>query len=350
MSEQPNPSTNPEYAVILPVERDRFSEFIARLLGKVQRIDRSFEGTFDLSPDEIDNTFHLVDQRVTRQQKASLIQFTVNVMYNDGSSILLGSLNEFKSYAEVRPIVSRAVELSWIYLIDFPGRTVPEKQEIGLGFHASGRAYIVGNPSISLPVRYVDSGMVSLTINYTERTWGVDIESLISGHVQSLFKNIHPVRKFLYEYSGWIGSVSASIFFGISLLGAYHASSNFLSTKLLESATILDNSSPNMEGVQAHLQYLVEESARGDWAKFFFALAWFVIISLILSVLFGVWVGSNADNRPASFVRLSKAAEERKEKLTEKQRRRWYMLGLSYVTAISASVLGAIIFDFIAGR
>ncbi len=347
MPERPNLSTNPEYAVILPVGQDRFSEFIAKLLGKTQRIDRSFEGTFDLGRDDIENTFHLVDQRVTRQHKASLIQFTVNVIYDDGSSILLSSLDEFIRYSEVRAMVSTAVELSWIYLIEFPERTVPEKQEISLEFHASGHRHRVGNPSIPM---FSGGGEGSLTINHTERTWGVDVESLISGHVKSLFKSIHPVKELLYRYSGWIGLISGSIFFGIFLSGAYRASSNFLNTKLLESATIINNSPPGMEGIQAHLQYLVKQTARGDWSKFSFALAWFFVISLIVSVLLGIWVSSGADNRPASFVRLSKAAEKHKEKLLKKQRQRWYRLAIPYLAAISTSILGTIIFEFIAGR
>src|SRR5712691_8863385 len=120
----------PKFAVMIPCAQEDFAKFISGLLGKRQTLSRLHRAPFDVSRKEIENTYHLVHQRVTQQNEASLVQFTVRIVYDDDSSVLLNSFDDFLHYNEIRPLASIGAHLSWTYLIRFPDRKSPEKQEI----------------------------------------------------------------------------------------------------------------------------------------------------------------------------------------------------------------------------
>ncbi|ARU48033.1 hypothetical protein [Sulfurospirillum diekertiae] len=107
------------FAVTLPCNPNDFGAFISGLLGKPQTIEKAFRGTFEVSKDDIINTFYLIEQRIQQQNDAQLVQFTVKILYNDDTSVLLNSIADFEHYTEVRPLESIGVALSWTYLIKF---------------------------------------------------------------------------------------------------------------------------------------------------------------------------------------------------------------------------------------
>ncbi|PCC23560.1 hypothetical protein CIK78_16715 [Halomonas sp. JB37] len=110
------------YGIMLPCTPEDFGEFVSGLLGKPQTIEKGFSGPFDVSRQDVINTFHLVDQRVRQQNEASLVHFTIRILYEDSSSVLLNGLDEMEHYTEVKPLVSTGVVLSWSYLIKFQNK------------------------------------------------------------------------------------------------------------------------------------------------------------------------------------------------------------------------------------
>ena len=181
-----------EFVVLLPCTPDEFGDFVSGLLGKPQTIEKAIHEVFEVTHDAIANTFHLVKQRIDSQNEATLIQFTVRIEYDDNSSVLLNSLQDFLAYSEVRPIASVGVALSWVYLVKFKNRNVPEKQEIDLSFRTGDEVGTIvaeddGMFRIQISIRRSVSG-VFLRIRHTDRTWGTDLESLLTGHVNTLVK------------------------------------------------------------------------------------------------------------------------------------------------------------------
>lgn len=132
-------SVREQYSVILPCTQEDFGNFVSGLLGQSQTIERIFRGTFEIGRQEIENTYHLLDQRICQQNEATLVQFTAKVVYHDASSILLNSLDDFLRYVEVRPLVSTSLHLSWTYLIRFRDKRFPEKQQIEMSIVAGPR-------------------------------------------------------------------------------------------------------------------------------------------------------------------------------------------------------------------
>ena len=128
------PSPQPQAVVVLPCGPEEFREFISGLLGKPQTINKGFRGSFEIQKQDIENLHHLIIQRVTQQNEATLIQFTARIIFDDHSSVLLNSLSDFLHYNEVRPISSTDVHLTWSFLVRFLDRDAPEKQDIEISF------------------------------------------------------------------------------------------------------------------------------------------------------------------------------------------------------------------------
>jgi len=127
-------NSNSRYAIALPCEPEDFANFIGSLLGKPQTIVNSERGSFEIRKEDIVNSYHLLVQRVQQQNEGQLLQFTVRLVFNDNSSVLLNSIDDFITYAEVRPVFPTQAHLSWAFIVRFRDRQHPEKQDIDLSF------------------------------------------------------------------------------------------------------------------------------------------------------------------------------------------------------------------------
>jgi len=50
--------------VVLPFNKEQFTHFISSLLGRPQTIEQRFSFPFEISTEDIKDTFYLVEQRV----------------------------------------------------------------------------------------------------------------------------------------------------------------------------------------------------------------------------------------------------------------------------------------------
>jgi hypothetical protein len=138
--------------VVLPCPPDQFRDFIAGLLGRAQTIETTIAGPFEVTKHSVENLFHLLAQRLSSQNEATLVQFTARIVYDDNSSVLLNSLEDFLSYNEVKPLISVGLHLSWTYLIKFQNKPFPEKQIVQISFDTARRSMAfqaVGNVQLT---------------------------------------------------------------------------------------------------------------------------------------------------------------------------------------------------------
>lgn len=337
-----------EYGVILPCEPSDFGAFVSGLLGKPQTIEKSFNYTFEISEHDISNTFHLVEQRIHQQNEASLIQFTVKIIYGDDSSVLLNSLEDFSSYTEIRPLKSVGVHLSWVYLVKFRNKKVPEKQQIDLSIVADIEPYnIIEEDGILIQSRrriFALHTPINLRINHTERTWGVDIESLLTGHIKTWIRPQNKTSKYIYKKSDVIGLSIGVLFFIGAIIGVIFAGINFINSYSEAASAIETSAVPSQNIVQLKIDFLVDIITQGIWHRFIFKAVLFIVFSLIVSIILGFWVTKKANNRPISFVLLSKAACEYRKKILSKRKRDWFLFVVSIFTSIIAGVISSLIF------
>jgi hypothetical protein len=333
--------------VVLPCPPDQFREFIAGLLGRPQTIEGILDGPFEVTKQDAENLYHLVDQRVSSQNEATLIQFTARVTYDDNSSVLLGSLQDFLSYNEVKPLKSSALHLSWTYLIKFPLKAFPEKQVIQISFKAGARPIILPSPlRVQMLVDdWRSDGTVTIRIEHTDRTWGTDIESLIRGHLQLFQKPVSTARRLTNKYSGVIGFVSGGVALLISMALGYRITVQF-AAELADKAKPLKISpaAASLEALARQLDFLTNIVASGVWTRFSLLLLVVFVATIIGAIALGATVSDKANQPSRSFVLLTPKATAERDAYISAKEKSWYRLGGWITATLALGVVSNLIF------
>jgi hypothetical protein len=221
------PRTRPhdaEYGVLVPCQPEQFADFMSKLLGKPQVAEGRFFGSFDIELRDIENFYYLIEQRVTEQNKGRLVQFASNIYFDDGTSVEVESLSSLKVYSEVRPLVSTAVVLTWVYLVQFHNSAIPEKQQIEVNIytkqHRQRQETVVHRYGIYTERVIFGNNMeamISYRISYTGRTWGADIENLLKDHITGLLI-VEPrsIRSFIRKWESFIANIIALSLFAVA--------------------------------------------------------------------------------------------------------------------------------------
>ena len=330
------------YQIVLPCDLPHFQDFVAGLLGKPQTITRRFYGPFDLTKNDISDFYHLVMQRMNQQNESSLIQFSVRVSYDNNSSVLLNSFSDFERYNEVRPIASIGALLSWTFLVKFVDREVPEKQQIEVSIKCQDSAYL--DLDEGLPFVRSRVGSIAVRIQHTARTWGSDIEALLSGHILNIIHESNWFRKFVLKFHSKISLTFAILLFLSSIYGSFVASDRFLLTQKESVKALAALSSSDPTATIKKVDYIINSMASGMWPRFFYCVFFFVLGALILSVILGITIDDLGGKWPPSFLTLSRQAELRKNRLLSKDKRTFFTLIGSLVVGTATGVLGNIIF------
>lgn len=175
--------------VKVPVKRKDFGDFVLNLLGQQEKIEERRVGVFEVRFDWLVHLHHLLDQRIRHQASADLVDFSAVFKYSDGPERKVTDVGSFLHFNEAKLVTTESVRLAWTYLVSFPGKSVPEKQEVVVRFIKDKAEFVtIGGSSM---VRHVtsDKGIASYSVSHTERTWGDDISALLAREVNSVFKD-----------------------------------------------------------------------------------------------------------------------------------------------------------------
>ena len=131
--------------------------------------------------------------------------------FEDGGKRTLNTVEAFKTYIETRSSITEGFNIYWSYIVSFPSKSTPEKQEISLSAHRlSTDKFKSESASFTTRVfnNYVVSGsersLIALDIYHTERTWGDDLEVIISKEIDkitrrtSLLHNIADIARLCF--------------------------------------------------------------------------------------------------------------------------------------------------------
>lgn len=193
----------------IPIRRTDMGNFITSLLGQPQSIEREVYGYFDIDHRWFLHLHQLILQRITQQNEGQLISFAADIGYNNDSSRRINSIDEFTTYNEILRITTKSVKLSWLYLVKFPGKTLPEKQQITFSISRKLEEE-KHNPFLSSN-NY--QGVIKYSITYTERTWGDDLDNIINSEVDRVliikkrFEKILDIFVILIMYLWLFGSI-----------------------------------------------------------------------------------------------------------------------------------------------
>lgn len=323
-----------------PFDGDQFKDFITGLLGKPQTISKSISGNFEIQMKDLQSLFDLVNQRVTQQNNGTLIQFTAKIFYTDRSSVQLGSYAELLTYNEVKPIISEAVKLTWDYLIQFSDKGHPEKQVIELLIISATEHMTIEENDI--PVFYLPSkGEFRISIEHTARSWGSDIENMLTNQIKSLIKQENKFKRFVRRQSSKISIGFAVLFFLTCIIGAFQITNSFINTEI---AKVQSYTNVVTHTTDEKINFLTSYIATGISSQHYFKVGVFLLISIILSIIFGTWIEETAsNNREPSFVILTRKAKEYRDQTVEKLKHKWTW----FFVSISLSVVSGIVANFI---
>ncbi len=338
---EPIKDSGSEGKVVLPCSSEDFRNFISSLLGRPQTISKNFRGAFDITAEEVQDIHSLITQRVNQQNKASLVQFTAKIVFNDNSSVLLNSLDEFMTYREVRPISSQQLHLTWSFLVEFQDKQIPEKQEVEVSFIASGMPFPLYEDDIPIIVssKMSKGGFINFRIRHTARTWGADIEALLSGHIKNILVPPPKLREFAWKHSSKIGlGVSLAFFIAALFFSFWTASSLWNSQQYQISKYVGDSTQFDLK-----IDFILETISSALWAKYYFSVIVFLALSIAIAILLGVWVDSAADTYKPSFIVLTEQAKRERKKHLDKYHNKL----ISFILSIGSSVVAGIVANYL---
>lgn len=210
------PKVSTSGQVALPFNEDQFKDFIVSLLGKPQTITKYLRGSYEINKDNLVSLFEIVNQRIYQQNDSKLIQFRATIYYNDNTTVTLNGLDHLVYFNDKLPLVSTAVHLTWQYLVKFRDKETFEKQEISVSFitETDGRVPIFDEDTYH---RFHDDG-ISFRISHTARTWGADIEAILTKHLKTIVKKESKILSFFRYNSENVQHAVSAILIAITLV------------------------------------------------------------------------------------------------------------------------------------
>lgn len=332
--------------ITLPFNQGEFKEFIKGLLGNPQSINKTIDGIFEINFDELRNVNHLIIQRITQQNDGSLAKFSARIVFSDDSSVEFNTIDELLTYNEIRPIFSIAVHMSWDFIVTFPDKKVPEKQKIFISFVSSGRFLSDYDKSFIVfsPKSFMEKGFVNFRIEHTARSWGADIEALLTNHITSLMQSESKLKTFVRKHNGKISFFVAALLFISCLIFGFISASNFSTNRINEvKEQIASLKSVSVETLNQKIDYLTNFVAGGAWSRYYFSLVVFIILSLIISIAIAIWIEESAETNEPSFILLTKESKKHKERVLKKLDKKW----ISFISAIITALITGVISNYL---
>lgn len=336
----------------LPYDKETFREFISGLLGKPQTINTPLKGNFDIKIEHIDHLYQLINQRIIQQNDANLIQFNARIVFSDNSSVILNSFAELITYNEIKAIVSDEIHMTFMYLIKFRDKNIPEKQEINISILASSVTTKINKKynSVSNPARIImrvlsdeigiKPGIIQYEIKHTARTWAADIDSLLSNYFKSIFIPDNKLNIFFKEYG-----LLTKIFFFFTLLViiGYNTrkAKDFETLKLINDTNIIfNNKSIDPVHLNNKLKFIAESiqkrSSSPDDA-FFLVIFGMVFIYMLAGLV-------DVDGK-SSFILLTREAQKQKEIADKKYNNKMIFFIGTIIFNIALNLAASIIYD-----
>ena len=311
----------------------------------------ALRGTFELKKTEVENFFHLVDQRVREQNNPGAAICEVSVYYNDGTSRKFPSIADFGDYSETRKRCPTVVTLHLAYFIQFPDSETPEKQELDVIIRSSESISetieMVQNDSqvrmsgdkvqVMVAGNESDLGVISYNINHSRVSWGLDIEGHVKSHIETILSKPTKSDIFLKRVAGPL-NLFTTVFVGLYCV-------NLIIDLFFAFLYQSDGAISEPQKLAVAAEYLINgHIAKYIVASIVAAVVFFVLFSSFVSVL----TKSMRKPRP-SFIILDNADEKRRREILQQYNRRWSRFAAAILMDVSVAALIFFLEDRLSG-
>lgn len=336
-------------AIVLPLRKRDLGSFISSLLGQQQTIERDLEIKFDIDHHWVINLHELLDQRIKQQAEATLMSFTFVIYFSDGLKRTLTSVDALKNYAETKKQIPVGIKVLWTYLVPFPGRDHPEKQEISFSAQIHSKddqltkaiknKFRIETKFLETIVGESERSSINYNIEHTERTWGDDLEVILSDQVDEVVRG-EDTKDTLFNLTRLLLALAILVFslvypiYAISTMS--EGSSKKMDLLINEYREISAENPPSIAGVDEKLDQVADMIATGakktDGAEYGLLVLFFGP-SIALIILRITRKGTS------SFLVFSKESENHRKRKLKRENRSYIIVAVSYVFAIVGSII-----------
>ncbi|NES05386.1 MAG: hypothetical protein F6K22_22735 [Okeania sp. SIO2F4] len=176
-------------SISLDVNREAFKDFVVSLLGKPESVEGYVEGAFEINFGGFEQLNQIIDNRITKQNQSVLVEFRAKLFFNDNSSFSFSGVKSFQEYEnkERRNLICTGFIFTWIYLVEFHDKKVPERQEIsvfsveeGTPYSAKSKSTKMKSTALTIYIGVADKiPQISYSIRCTNQGWGIEIAELV---------------------------------------------------------------------------------------------------------------------------------------------------------------------------
>lgn len=261
-------------------------------------------------------------------------------------------MQELLTYNEVRPVTSRSIHLSWDFVVRFQDKAAPEKQHIQV-FVTSGavrvRPEIIDElPNVASRLIRRSGGFISFRIEHTARTWGADLEALLTNHFQSLLKPETGLKKIIRERSGTI-SLSIFVLFFLSVIAGVVLNITRINQERIAKLDQLyqDIQGTDLQAISVQLEYIARIVASGESVSITFYGLLFIILGFVIAIILAFWIEGAAGSTEPSFILLTKQAYKDKELTLNELQRQWLSFSVAILVSIITGIFSNYLFNFL---
>jgi hypothetical protein len=192
-------------------------------------------------------------------------------------------------------------------------------------------------------------GLASFRIEHTARTWGADIEALLTTHLRTLLTTETGLKRTTRVHSGKIGAGTAVCIVLGGLLTTVFTANRFSMAQLEQAKAVLGTSSTHGAALPDQIAFAIHATVAGDWPRFQLKMLLFLFATLTISIALGVWAAAAADRADPSFVSLTKESFTRRKALMRKNTRQLWSFITSICVSVLTGVVGNIVFFYLWG-
>ena len=337
------PENEKEQYVQVPIKKKDFGDFITNLLGQPENISGKKVGVFKVNLQWLINLHLLIDTRIKQQSKADLVDFSTVFSYRDSAERKVTTVEGLLNFNEARIVTTKGVKLSWTYLVNFPNKKAPEKQEISVSLFTDKTEVVqIGGTSITRKTTN-KSGIITYSISHTERTWGDDIQSILDKEINKLFE----VEKW---YESLLLKLSSFIALSFFVLGIIIPDIIEQIIREKETAKIFDyylkngisiNEISQNEKLNLVIQ-LLDSSNQSTKVNGFYR-----VLSFIGGIFLAVLTTVSIEKEKSSHIVITEKDLTRQNSTIEKEKKSKFKSILSFSLAIAAGVAGNYFFYYL---
>lgn len=329
--------------VQVPIKRKDFGDFITGLLGQPETISDKKIGVFEARYEWLIHLHHLIDQRIKQQAKSSLVDFSAVFNYRNAPERKITTIEGFLNFNEAKIVTTKGIKIVWTYLVSFPNKATPEKQEITLTLLTDRTEIVhIGATRVSRQTTS-KNGIIAYAISHTERTWGDDIQSLLDKEIGGLF-----------EEEKWHNGVleKAVVFLALGFFAAGFLVPDYIEQLIREhqTASLFASFVPNGQEISELSQEdkltlavnLLDPSNQLHKID-----GWYRGISFIAGIFLAIFTIFSFDREKPSFLIITNEDKKHKEKCSHKESWGIWKKTISFMLAVGAGIAGNYAYYFL---